>query len=61
MLMQLSRKRKKHLLTEFDILDVFSEQNLVSKEDLNRMKEIQDELRDIWRFPCGRDLGIENP
>lgn len=45
----IKKKKRKDLLTEFDILDVFSEQNLVSKEDLNRMKEIQDELRDIWK------------
>ena len=43
------KKKKKDLLQEFDILDVFSEQNRVSNEDILRMKEIRAELDEIWR------------
>lgn len=39
------KKKKRDLLLEFDILDVFSEKNLVFDVDHQRMKEIQNELK----------------
>ena len=43
------KKKRKNLLQEFDILDVFSEQNRLSNEDILRMKEIKEDLTDIWK------------
>ena len=43
------KKKKKDLLQEFDILDVFSEQNRTSVEDILRMKQSRDELGEIWK------------
>lgn len=42
------KKRKRELLLEFDILDVFSERNQISDTDRARMTEIKKELAEIW-------------
>ena len=42
------KKRKRELLLEFDILDVFSERNQVNEVDRHRMEEIRNELNSIW-------------
>jgi hypothetical protein len=42
------KKRKKSLLQEFDILDVFSEQNRLSDDEKDRMSCIKKELDVIW-------------
>lgn len=43
------KKREKTLLQEFDILDVFSGKNRISAEDILGMKEIKEELQEIWK------------
>lgn len=45
----MKKRKKKALLQEFDILDVFSEQNLSLAEDILRMREIKSVLQDIWK------------
>jgi hypothetical protein len=42
------KKKKTTLLQEFDILDVFSEQNQLDASDKMRMEEIKAELDEIW-------------
>ena len=44
------KKKKQALLKEFDILDVFSEQNQLDKNEKARMQEIQKELETIWHM-----------
>jgi hypothetical protein len=41
-------KKKKDLLQEFDILDVFCEQNLLSESNKTRLNDIKEELNSIW-------------
>ncbi|KAI4968066.1 hypothetical protein ZWY2020_005414 [Hordeum vulgare] len=43
------KKRKKTLLQEFDILDVFSETSQLDPNDKIRLEEIKKELEDIWK------------
>jgi exonuclease III len=43
------KRKKKALLQEFDILDVFSEQNRLSDNEKNRMSCIKEELDAIWK------------
>ena len=43
------KKKKRELLLEFDILDVFSERNQIDDRDKNRMEEIKKELAQICR------------
>ena len=43
-----SKKKKRELLLEFDILDVFSERNQIDDRDMVRMEEIKKELAQIW-------------
>ena len=43
------RKHKKDILQEFDILDVFSEQNRLDQSDRDRMAQIKSELDSIWK------------
>jgi hypothetical protein len=42
------KKKKKDLLLEFDILDVFFEQNRLNSDDRIRMNQIREELDSIW-------------
>jgi hypothetical protein len=47
-------------LLEFDILDVFSEQNLLSPAEKNRLQEITRQLNCIWQqeeLNLGKDQG----
>jgi hypothetical protein len=46
-----AKKIKQHLILEFDTLDVFSEQNLLSDADAekDRMRVVKDELNFIWQ------------
>jgi hypothetical protein len=44
-----SKKLKRDLVLEFDILDVFSEKNLLSPDDEKRMKYIKSQLDALWR------------
>lgn len=44
-----AKKKKRDLLLEFDILDVFSEENRVYEEDKVRMRDIKAELDSIWK------------
>uniref|UniRef100_A0A453Q9V0 Endonuclease/exonuclease/phosphatase domain-containing protein n=1 Tax=Aegilops tauschii subsp. strangulata TaxID=200361 RepID=A0A453Q9V0_AEGTS len=43
-----TKKKKRELLLEFDILDVFSERNQIDDGDKIRMEEIREELALIW-------------
>ena len=43
------KKRKKDLLQEFDILDVFAEQNRTNLREVLKIKQIRRELEEIWR------------
>ena len=42
------KKKKRELLLEFDILDVFSERNQINDVDKHMMEEIKNELNGIW-------------
>jgi hypothetical protein len=44
----LLKRKKKDLLQELDILDVFSEQLLLLKSDKTRLDDIKEELNSIW-------------
>lgn len=44
-----AKKKKRDLLLEFDILDVFFEENRVYEEDKVRMRDIKAELDSIWK------------
>ena len=43
------KRKKRELIQHFDILDVFSEKNRSSPEDILKMKENKEELGDIWK------------
>lgn len=43
------KKKKRDLIMEFDILDVFAESNRVTNADNKRMKDIKVELEEIMR------------
>ena len=45
-----NRKHKKDLLQEYDILDVFSEQNRLDQCDRDRLASIRKELDLIWKM-----------
>ena len=44
------KRHKKELLEEFDILDVFSEDNMLNQAEKQRMSEIQNDLNKIWQL-----------
>jgi len=44
------KRKKKALLEEFDLLDVFSELNQLTDLERKRMQDIQEELEDIWKI-----------
>ena len=44
------KRKKKALLEEFDLLDVFSELNQSTDLERKRMPDIQEELEDIWKI-----------
>jgi hypothetical protein len=43
------KKKKQHLVAEYDILDIISESQTVSPISKNRMKQISSELTNIWK------------
>jgi hypothetical protein len=43
------KKKKQHLVTEYDILDIILESQTLSPSSKNRMKQISSELTEIWK------------
>jgi hypothetical protein len=43
------RKKKQHLVAEYDMLDIISESETLSPISKNRMKQISSELTNIWK------------